>query len=1068
MAQRKKKNRTPHDVRKGAALASGRPAVSILIPVFNKLDFTARCLQSLAKVRTRVPFEVIVVDNGSTDGTPGFLRSLGGKVRIVTLAENRGFSCGNNEGARLARGDYLVLLNNDTVVLDGFLEALLEPFQRDPRAGVTGGKLLYPEDETVQHAGLVIGKHSKVFYHLYRHFARNHPAVNRERSLQAVTGACLCVPKGLYEALGGLDEAFRNGGEDADFCMRVRAKGCKVVYTPRCEVLHFEGRTAGRGDHIEQNRRLLVERWGGALVQDDAAIYEEDGYEVEAYVPDAGFDDLAIESFQPRLRLRPDFIRSRAREILVVKPSGIGNMILATPALAALREAFPAARITMVCFRPDSQVLGGLVDKTLILTRSDPRNGLPDPDELEELIPEGKYDLALYPPFTQFSEPTAYLKRAVPYHLTHDRVDYHHRHEVELNMDLVRRLGWEGETPGLFVPVGSPSPGLAGKTVVGVHMGAASADHSKAKKWPPEHWAAFLSDLPEGYAVAFLGGPRERREAEEVAARVRAHGPRECLVLAGSMSLADTAAAIRQCRVFVSHDSGLMHVAAAVGTPVLGVFGPTLPSKNAPWTPGGISRVVRKEIPCSPCYHLFSKLVNCDHRMCLTTLEPAAVREAFDDLERTLEEPACASSGVAVSEWPAVDMLMSTYNRHRYLKRSILSIVAQEYPHWKLWIANDGGASPRDIVTGIGDERIHLLELPHAGKSAALNRAIEASAAPWVGYLDDDDVLLRNHLSTLLEAAREDPRVAFLYSDTYKVFVREYADGTLIERARELENVLSVDVELILTQNYINHKNILHRRELFERAGTYDPELQTLIDWDFIRRLFFVTLPRRVPVVTGEYYVYEKRSSRSHQITGMWERDPGSYTAFKNRVLSKPVRLAPEVRERLACKVADTALARSRLAASYQLLMRRGTESMEEKRWLEALRFFEEAAGLRPSHPDPALRRGKCLVELGRMREAAPFLESGMRGVEGLARNGSRNEEETLRSGYLYSGFLLAAFHLQAGNIEAGREVLVRMKAQHWMQLSEEQRRLMAAYEEKLSLNSERPRSQSFPAAAAG
>ena len=370
-----------------------------------------------------------------------------------------------------------------------------------------------------------------------------------------------------------------------------------------------------------------------------------------------------------------------------------------------------------------------------------------------------------------------------------------------------------------------------------------------------------------------------------------------------------------------------------------------------------------------------------------------------------------------------------------------------------MWIANDGGDSPEAITAEFGDKRIHLLELPHAGKSAALNSAIESSNAPWIGYLDDDDALLSHHLSTLLQAATEDPKLEFVYSDTYKVFVREYTDGTLLERGRELENVTSVDVEMILTQNYINHKNILHRRSLFDKAGIYDPELETLIDWDFIRRLFLATVPKRVPVVTGEYYVYEKQSGRSHQITGMWERDPCAYTAYKNQVLSKPLNLAPEVRERLADKIANVALARSRLATSYQWVMRKGTESMEAERWFHALRLFEEAAGLKPNHPDPALRRGKCLVELGRMQEAVPFLESGMRGVEGLVRNGSQNEEEIMRSGYLYSGLMLLAFHIQSKNIEMARALLSRIREQRWMQLSEEQKRLLGNYERKLHMS---------------
>jgi GT2 family glycosyltransferase len=243
---------------------------SIIIPVWNKLDLTAQCLEALAGVTTETSYEVIVVDNGSTDGTAEFLASLSGDVQIIRNQDNLGFAKACNQGARAARGKYLVFLNNDTIPLKGWLKHLVSEVEGYPEVGVVGSKLLY-QDGTIQHAGVVLNRTEGSPYHIYRGFPGDSPAVNQRREFQVVTGACLLIRRGLFMELDGFDEGFRNSFEDVDLCLKARERGYRVVYQPRSVLYHLESQTPGRKLHDESNARRLLERWGAHwwLVDED-------------------------------------------------------------------------------------------------------------------------------------------------------------------------------------------------------------------------------------------------------------------------------------------------------------------------------------------------------------------------------------------------------------------------------------------------------------------------------------------------------------------------------------------------------------------------------------------------------------------------------------------------------------------------------------------------------------------------------------------------------------------------------------------------------------------------------
>ena len=246
---------------------------SVVIPVFNKVEFTFQCLRSLLREVNSDDTEVIVVNNASTDETREVLSHFGGLVRVIENEINRGFVDACNQGAGIARGRFLVFLNNDTVVLPGWLAALVETAERDPRAGAVGSLFLYP-DGRVQEAGAILWSNGEAF-----HYGWGRSPEDRRftfaREVDYCSGASLLVRRELFERLGGFDRRYAPAYyEDADLCMGVRSLGYRVVYQPLSRLIHYEGATAGRDTrtgfkHYQViNREKFYEKWQGVLARE--------------------------------------------------------------------------------------------------------------------------------------------------------------------------------------------------------------------------------------------------------------------------------------------------------------------------------------------------------------------------------------------------------------------------------------------------------------------------------------------------------------------------------------------------------------------------------------------------------------------------------------------------------------------------------------------------------------------------------------------------------------------------------------------------------------------------------
>lgn len=246
---------------------------SIIIPLFNRWDLTQQCLATLLTQLNPDQDELILVNNASTDATAAELAKLTG-VRVINNDVNQNFSGACNQGAAIATGDILVFLNNDTVPFDGWLDAIREEFTK-PEVAIVGAKLIYPNG-TIQHAGVCTMRENCFPYHPYRGMAGDIPEVNRRRELRIVTGACMATTPAWFTRMGMFDNLFRNGGEDVDYCLKVWSAGGKVIYQPKCCLIHFESQSPGRMDFNEANCVKYKELWPDMFLGDEDEFFHHD------------------------------------------------------------------------------------------------------------------------------------------------------------------------------------------------------------------------------------------------------------------------------------------------------------------------------------------------------------------------------------------------------------------------------------------------------------------------------------------------------------------------------------------------------------------------------------------------------------------------------------------------------------------------------------------------------------------------------------------------------------------------------------------------------------------------
>jgi O-antigen biosynthesis protein len=247
------------------------PKFSLVIPVYGQHLLTFTCLKSIAATCFAHDIEVIVMDDCSPTAAEAELEKVSG-VQFVRNEKNLGFLRTCNRGVEIARGEYVVILNNDTILTEGWLQAMVDVFVQHKNVGMVGAKLIYP-DGVLQEAGGIVWRDGSA-WNVGRNDDANKPEYNYLREVDYCSGACLMLRREFWSTLGGFDERYVPAYyEDTDLAFRVREAGQRVMYQPRAVVVHFEGRSSGTDvtqgvkQHQVTNQAAFAKRWQPVLAK---------------------------------------------------------------------------------------------------------------------------------------------------------------------------------------------------------------------------------------------------------------------------------------------------------------------------------------------------------------------------------------------------------------------------------------------------------------------------------------------------------------------------------------------------------------------------------------------------------------------------------------------------------------------------------------------------------------------------------------------------------------------------------------------------------------------------------
>jgi len=239
--------------------------ISVLVLSYNGKSYLEECLRSVL-AQSHPPYQLIVVDNASSDGSPELVGERFPQVALIRNRRNLGYAGGMNVGLREARGEVIALLNQDAAVQENWLVELARAFEMDMKIGIAGCKILFPDGRTIQHAGGIMRNPQALPDH-YGYGQPDEGQYDRMREVDYVTGAALAVRKAALKDAGYFDEAFFPGYyEEVDLCFRAREAGYKVVYLPQAVVIHHESTTMKRDSYnyhraMHRNRLRFILKW---------------------------------------------------------------------------------------------------------------------------------------------------------------------------------------------------------------------------------------------------------------------------------------------------------------------------------------------------------------------------------------------------------------------------------------------------------------------------------------------------------------------------------------------------------------------------------------------------------------------------------------------------------------------------------------------------------------------------------------------------------------------------------------------------------------------------------------
>jgi ADP-heptose:LPS heptosyltransferase/GT2 family glycosyltransferase len=611
--------------------------VSIIIPTIASRGLVKITIDSIRAKTAWPDYEIIILDNIPSTASPEqlqwktWLRENADSV--VEIRERFNWSRFNNRGARRARGEFLLFLNDDVEILDeSWLHGLLEHAQR-PEVGIVGPQLLYP-DGRVQHAGVFLSR--EVGRHAFRFYPRDAPGpfglALSQRQVISVTGACMLTRRETFDRLGGFDEAHAVINNDLDFALRAHAAGLLNVYTPHVTLIHHEMVSRFKMQDT-YNSKHFDSMWKDLFLKGDPYFNPQ---------LTSDFDDYPIEP-EPLRRLsvgHPIIAAGRVRRIVAVKVDHIGDFIAAFPAFRRLKQHFPQAELTVVAAKASlalaamEPAIDRVIEYNFFHARSERGHRAAAKAELqalEQTLAPYRFDLAVdlrrqadtrpllrvtgarwLAGFDQ-SNDTRWLDIAVAWegdlartfkrtHVTEALVQFVDAVAASCDTDrsVIQKPQLAEDARRILAELPAVRPianALFARRIVCVHTGAGAVN----KQWPAASFAGLL-DLLTAQAdvnVMVIGGPDEAEFAGLVLSMLRR--PDKVFSLVGRTGLRDLPTVLLAAVLYIGNDSGPKHMAASLGVPTIGIHSGTVDVTE--WGPMGVHALaIHREMSCSPCY----------------------------------------------------------------------------------------------------------------------------------------------------------------------------------------------------------------------------------------------------------------------------------------------------------------------------------------------------------------------------------------------------------------------------------------------------------------------------------